>query len=266
MGRSRHGRKDTHPTDPAINPDELDAIAGTCRGYCVDNDSGRSGDGVADERLDRRQVVRQQLVALGAIEQVGQSSGSVGRIPVAASTASGNLAGWAVDRHTIGRSGSIWPAARSAGRRRCRPPCAGRPGSRARMDVADDLSVSSSSSAAAAKPGHAEPRPRRGPGTASSARRAAAVAAEQLEQQPLVVGRHLDVHGRAEVGTTGSATSAPVGDPAGEDVVAVDADDQPVDRARPSARRIQPAKMLPKLPVGTANATHVAAAARRAVT
>ena len=161
---------------------------------------------------------------------------AAGRMPVACSTASGNLAGWAVARadHRAARS-----AARS-GRRRARPRCAGRRGTpvascTSRMTVERLVVVERGGVEAV---GRGAPRPTRGPGSGSSSSAGArAVAAEQLEQQPLVVRRHLDVHAGLSVGTTGSAIERAVVDPAGEDVVAVGADHELVDRQRPSARR-----------------------------
>ena len=54
----------------------------------------------------------EEVVALGPVEQVGQVVGQGGRTPVARSTASGNLAGWAVAMHTTGRSAASGVAAR----------------------------------------------------------------------------------------------------------------------------------------------------------
>ena len=55
------------------------------------------------------------------------------------------------------------------------------------------------------------------------------------------------------VGTTSAVAIVRVVEEAREDVVAVGADDQPVDRRTQCAGRSSPARTLPKLPVGTAN-------------
>ena len=64
-----------------------------------------------------------------------------------------------------------------------------------------------------------------------------AIAVEQLEQEALVVGRHLDVHARTEGGFDRFGHQIASLDPAGEDVVAVRRDHQVLDGVRRLASR-----------------------------
>ena len=148
----------------------------------------------------RGQVGGQHVVALGR-GRAGRPAGraAAGGCPVACSTASGNLAGWAVARHTIGTSGSV-PQARAAPMPTAVWGSTSIPVRWWRSRITSR--VAASSMLAAVEPGvprapPREPTPRKRP--SSSAVRGA-VAAEQLEQQPLVVRRHLDVHRRAQRG------------------------------------------------------------------
>ena len=164
----------------------------------------------------------------GRSRRSASRSGSGGRTPVARSTASGNLAGCAVARQTIGTSGS---------RRRARAapmPTAvwGSTSIPVRSWRSRMISrVASSSMLAASKRGSrgtsTDPTPRK---RASSVRRAGAVAAEELEQQAFVVRRHLDVHRRAERGHDPLRHQGAAVGPPGEDVVAVRRDHELVDR------------------------------------
>ena len=148
---------------------------------------------------------------------------AAGRMPVASSTASGNLAGWAVARRhhrARRRTGAATRAAADADRgvrveehRRSRR-------ARRRIVAEGRLVVDASpprsdrSRGASTAPRPAEARHQLGA--------ARAVAAQQLEQQPLEVGRHLDVHRRARAsGTTSSVSIVAGGEEPGEDVVAV---------------------------------------------
>ena len=163
-------------------------------------------------------------------------SGSAGRTPVACSTASGNFAGCAVARQT---TGTLDAEAERRGRRAARRRCAGRRGSRARSRCGGSRRRSRRRSPAPArKPvcrGRldraevAEPPEQLGG--------ALAVAAEELEQEALVVRRHLDVHARAERRHDRLGDEVAALDPAGEDVVAVRRDDEPLDRRARSAGR-----------------------------
>ena len=107
-----------------------------------------------------------------------------------------------------------------------------------------------------------------GPELAEQLAGAGAVAVEQLEQQTLEVGRHLDVHARAEsVGTTGSIVSAPVSSQRVRMSLVFEATTKPA-TSRPICWATQPASTLPKLPVGTLNtgAASPPSSARAAVT
>ena len=147
---------------------------------------------------------------------------------MACSTASGNLAGWAVARATIG------DVAGAAG------PGGADPDRGVRVDehaggvvhLADDRRASRASSRVAASKRSVVRRLHRAeaPEPVEQLGGARAVAAAELEEQPLVVGRHLDVHRRAVGGHDGLGDQRAVGDPAGEDVVAVRADHELVDR------------------------------------
>ena len=106
-------------------------------------------------------------------------------------------------------------------------------------------------------------RPTARPRNRAAAPRSSAVTVVQLEQQPLEVRRHLDVHRRAHrrhdrLGRCGRSR-------AGEDVVLVGGRSRAADR-RAHLPATQPAKMLPKLPVGTLEPDRRAPSAVAAVT
>ena len=143
--------------------------------------------------------------------------------------------------HGVGELGRVGGGERDHGRRR-------RPGRRGRRAMPTAVCGSTSIPVAsctwritverlrrrrARRPGsdrRAGPRRHRAPEAIEELGGAAAVAAVELEEQPLVVRRHLDVHRRAVGGHHRLGDQRAVGDPAGEDVVAVRADHQLVDR------------------------------------
>ena len=158
-------------------------------------------------------------------------------MPVARSTASGNLAGWAVASATIGHAvvarAADGPAAMpmalwgsiSSPVWRCRPAMVGQRllvvdavGRRTAPRAAASASSPSGELAVAAEAGHRLGERR-------------AVAAVEIEQQPLEIAGDLDVHARGSASAALSAIFMRAGgEEAGEDVVAVGADDQPLDR------------------------------------
>ncbi len=167
-------------------------------------------------------------------------------MPVARSTASGNLAGCAVASATSGASrprlaACARPSARPryGDRAACR---SARYSSRIAASVASSSSVAASNSsrrvARAAASSVSEPvsRERR-----QLARRALGIAAVELEEQPLEVGGDLDVHARAERGHDAARLQAAALEQPRQDVVGVRADHEPLERhagwrARPSPR------------------------------
>ena len=180
--------------------------------------------------------------ALGAGQQVGE----VGRQRGA--DAGGPLDGVGELRRVGGRQRDDRHArgAPSRRRRRCRPPCAGRPASRSSRSVADDRPASRRRRAR--RPGRRR-RSTRGTWSASTSSRPlarnrcscsavqAAVAPVHLEQQALEVRRHLDVHARAERRHDLRRRHVAVVDEPGEDVVACSTRSPASRSARPSAGR-----------------------------
>ena len=193
-------------------------------------------------------------------------------MPVAGSTASGNLAGWAVARHDH----------RAVARRRRSAPGGAEADRGVRVDEhagarrgrsADDRQRGSSSSRPARRRSgrslrRLDRRRAPEPGACSSACAAPSRPSSSNSSRSRFDDTWMSIDGLS-VGTTSlGRPSCRSVEEAGEDVVAVRADDELVDRQRPSARATQPAKTLPKLPVGTRTRPARAGAepARRAVT
>ena len=198
-------------------------------------------------------------VTSGSSNRSARWSGSAGRVPVAASTASGNFAGWAVASadHRPRRSVGELPCRGDTGggvrvehhrRRGLRPPDL-----RGRRGVVEG--------------GRAEraldvPRPLIGLDVEATGRAEpaelfgghATVAAVHLEQQPLEVRRHLDVHRRAQRGE--DVTRRHVADSTNRVRMSfvLEAITKSLIGA-PISRAIQPASTLPKFPVGTLKRT-----------
>jgi hypothetical protein len=177
-------------------------------------------------------------VVRSGVEQVGEVGRQRRPHPVARSTASGNLAGWAVASVTIGRAGSGRARAAAVPVAVCGSISI--PVSRAPADLGDRGVVVEAGGTE--RPANhwslvvldveapvARNRPELLGGHPT-------VAPVHLEQQPLEVRRHLDVHARDSVGTTSRSTCRRL-DEAGEDVVGVRADHESRRSARPSPGR-----------------------------
>ncbi len=179
-------------------------------------------------------------------------------MPVARSTASGNLAGCAVASATSG------VVARTRARAAGREPD-GRVGIEQRAAPARTRRASPRASRRrrTRRPRRARAAPRAAAASSVSepglreagelARGALGIASVELEEQPLEVRGDLDVHARAERGHDVARLHAAAREQARQDVVGVRADHEPLER-QPEARATQPESTLPKLPVGTAKA------------
>ena len=182
-------------------------------------------------------------------------------MPVARSTASGNFAGWAVAIVTTGCSPACSRAARV--------PVAVC-GSTSRPVVACIRRISSSVSSSVERTAE-----RRG----STARTSSLDSSRPVSRNRCICSAVRDplpsfithsIRSKFDdtwmsiaglsVGTTVGHRHVAVVDEAGEDVVAVGGDDEVGDRAAPIRRATQPAKTLPKLPVGTHAVTGPASA------
>ena len=197
---------------------------------------------VAAPRLFRRGLAR---CARGARAGRRARAGSAGEMPVARSTASGNLAGCAVASATSGASRAALrarPAVRptavcgssSVPLRRY----SARIASSVASSSSDTASKSSRTAASAAASSVSEPGLRE---SRELARGALGIAPVELEEQALEVRRDLDVHARAERGHDAARLQAAAREQARQDVVGVRADHEPLERqartrARPSPR------------------------------
>ena len=166
-------------------------------------------------------------------------------MPVARSTASGNFAGWAqasatigaiaVHRERLGARGTD----RDRGVRVDQHP---RPGI-GLGDGSASLQCHRPCGRKTSRAPRAIPHPpaagcRCGESSAIASATAAAVAAFQFEQQALEIARDLDVHARAQARLDGGDRHLAVGDIAGQDIVAVGADHQTLDRQPHAARDV----------------------------
>ena len=179
----------------------------------------------------------------GRSSRSASHSGSGGRTPQAASTASGNLAAWAVPSTTIGTDGSrvSFSAHRHPHRGVRVDEVSGLPQHGA--DGGGGLLLVGAIGGEDARefPRARAPKAQTGRDCASERHQRAhrpAVAAIGLEQQPLEIRRHLDVH-RGRGGRHHLAQLIAAGcDRAGENVVDVGGDHQAVDRQAHAQRDI----------------------------
>ena len=153
----------------------------------------------ADRPLHRREAPHSAPAPFP--QQMREPGGQFGPRPVAADTASGNLAGCAVASVTIGvRLGQ--PRLQAAAPPRARPRCADRSDSPWRACVSRIAAAASSSSTRALR--NSSPARARAAGgsvicppasnPAIAARSRCGIAVQQIEQQPLEIGADLDVH------------------------------------------------------------------------
>ena len=215
----------------------------------------RRRDAWSTHGLHGRQVVRQRRDPLRPVEEVGQ----VGRQRRAD-------AGGLARRRRGTWPGGRWPARPSARPGRGRPAGRAEPDRGVGVDEQPGRAVHVSAMTASGRRRRRAGRRRRparasgelvgldrqrarSPGTAAAARRSgrrrggsARTAAARSSSSTWMSMLGLSV------GTTRLVAMMPVCEEAGEDVVAVRADDEPVDGQRPSRRAIQPASTLPKLP------------------
>ena len=215
-----------------------------------------SGDAALDVGADGVDVGGQQVAVLGRSNRSARWSGSTGRTPVACSTASGNLAGWAVAMRPAPPRRPAPPPPR-----RRPPPCAGRPGSRCAGTGRRSRRGGPVVEAGGHEAGIGGRSTAPTPGSGASARRwrRRRFSSSSNSRRSWLDDTWMSMLGLS-VGTTPSWAMSPVA----AQRVRMSLLFRPMisrSMGAPARRAIQPAKTLPKLPVGTA--TSHGPAARR---
>ena len=241
----RSPRSATTSRRPSSASSRHGRVAGSARGDALDE----APDGVG--------VRRDALAALRALEQVGEGGRQrAARCRWRARRPRGTWPGCAVASATSGVSRATLRCARPAARPTAvcgssRVPLL-RYSARIAASVASSSSVAASNSSRSASSGRGVERQRARLGEPGElARRALGIASVELEEQPLEVGRDLDVHARAERVHDAARLHAARSRAGAAGCRWRSSRSRAARAACREARATQPESTLPKLPVGT---------------